>query len=266
MSKNLYDYESAKKIIYDESNVTHKNPLVDLGEMLLKLTVAVILVYFIVFLLSGFLLKMMSSEKQIQLENLLSSFIPVKYQIEENNYDNWRINNIRNNIKYQDGNSLKTYNRNISIIDMKQKNAFCLPNGNIYISKPLYDDLKDDEMLTFVVAHEIAHYKNKDHLMALRKSFASMTVLIILAAANPNNQEIVKFVSTGFNLERLNHSRKTELNADKFAIQTLDNLYGNHKAGIRVLELLKNQEISDIEILSDHPNLNSRIKFIKQYK
>ena len=45
--------------------------------------------------------------------------------------------------------------------------------GNIYITDTLFKHLNSDEMLTFVIAHEMAHYKNRDHLMNLRKSNGS---------------------------------------------------------------------------------------------
>ena len=148
MTKNNYDYEAAKLLIDDETNVTETNPLKDLFQTCIQLVLILALVYLFTFIASGIVIKSLSIEKQIQMENILSS--------------------IRNRVLSVDRDFPKTSNLDIHIINDNQMNALCYPNGNIYITSELYKRLTDDEMLTFVIAHEMAHYKNKDHLMNLR--------------------------------------------------------------------------------------------------
>ena len=43
-------------------------------------------------------------------------------------------------------------------------NAFVVPNGTIFFTAGMLGEIKDEQMLTFVLAHEMAHYAHRDHL------------------------------------------------------------------------------------------------------
>jgi Zn-dependent protease with chaperone function len=42
-------------------------------------------------------------------------------------------------------------------------------------------------------------------------------------------------------------------------------LYGTSKAGVDVMNILKEKNRFDIEFLSSHPNLDNRIKYINKF-
>ena len=69
MTKNNYDYEAAKLLIDDETNVTETNPLKDLFQTCIQLVLILALVYLFTFIGSGLVIKSLSIEKQIQMEN-----------------------------------------------------------------------------------------------------------------------------------------------------------------------------------------------------
>ena len=222
MTKNNYDYEAAKLLIDDETNVTETNPLKDLFQTCVQLVLILILVYLLTFIGSGIIIKSLSIEKQIQMENILSSMINTETQ--DNNFDTKKIKDIRNRVLSVDRDFPKTSNLDIHIINDTQMNALCYPNGNIYITSELYKRLTDDEMLTFVIAHEMAHYKNKDHLMNLRKGISN------------------------------------EAKADLYAAKILNELYGRTTGGVQVLKILSGQDTGAPEVLSDHPDIQKRIE------
>lgn len=105
MTKNNYDYEAAKLLIDDETNVTETNPLKDLFQTCIQLVLILALVYLFTFIASGIVIKSLSIEKQIQMENILSSMINTETQ--DNNFDTKKIKDIRNRVLSVDRDFLK---------------------------------------------------------------------------------------------------------------------------------------------------------------
>ena len=145
-------------------------------------------------------------------------------------------------------------------------NAFCAPNGNIYITKKLYDKLKSDGELTFVIAHEMSHYKTKDHLMQLRSNLASGVVVFVVSVFTSNSgNDLSSIVSSTIDLSDLKYSRSVETKCDKYAAKVVKLLYGSVDPAVNALEALKENHDTDftIEFLSTHPELDKRIENIK---
>ena len=176
-SYNDDDFERARKLIYDESNVTETNPLSDFFKIIVKFVLVIGLLYFSLFVVLTIVIKNLSIENQIKIENALSGDYK-SIKISAN--DDKRLQKVRDDILKVDNDFPKTSNLKIKIIDMNVVNAFCAPNGNIYITKKLYDKLKTDGELTFVIAHEMSHYKTKDHLMQLRSNLSNSVVVFVV--------------------------------------------------------------------------------------
>ena len=45
----------------------------------------------------------------------------------------------------------------------------------------------------------------------------------------------------------------------------MNSLYGNAKAGVQVMNILKDKNNHDLEFLSSHPNIDKRIKYIQRH-
>ena len=262
---NDFDAEAAKRVIYDDNiNITEANPLKDFFQTVLSLVLILACIYVSVFCISGIIIKSLSVKKQVALENFISPVVDARVA-EISSEEQNRLYKIKNNILSLDKKFPKTSNLDIKVIKNSQLNAMCYPNGNIYITSGLYKKLETDEEFTFVIAHEMAHYKHKDHLLALRQNISNIVVIMTLVIANPSGKEIETLAEGGLNLTDLKFSRTAEENADKYAIKMLNKLYGNAKAGVKVMSILKNDEIFNIEFLSTHPNIDNRIKYIKKF-
>ena len=263
MSNDNFDAEKAKQIIFDDNvNVTEPSPLKDLVSIGINIVLILACVYFSIYFATGAILNNLSIRKQIAIEKFMSSAIKTE-TIEITEYEQNRLNNIKNNILKTDMHFPKTSNLDIFIEKDEQLNALCYPNGNIYITSALYKELKSDEQLTFVIAHEMAHYKNRDHLLNLRRGISNSVVLIMLAIANPGS-ETNKIAESSLNITDLKYSREVEERADKYAVEVMNKLYGNANAGVEVMNILKDKNSFDIEFLSSHPNIDNRIEYIKQ--
>ena len=263
---NNFDAKEEKKIIYEDNiNITEANPLKDLVQIMLNIILFIVSVYLFIFVVSGILLKTLSAEQQVVIENFISSSVCPTNLVELSAKEKQKLNNIKTSILKVDSKFPKTSNLDIKVIKEKQLNALCYPNGNIYITSALYKELKSDEELTFVIAHEMAHYRSKDHLLNLRRNIANGAVLILIAFANPNNQDIGTFIDGSLNVTELKFSRGVEEKADKYAIDIMNKLYGTAKAGVSVMTTLKDKNSFDIEFLSSHPNIDKRIKYIQKF-
>lgn len=260
-----FNAEIAKSIIDSENiNITESNSLKDFAAIVMNLFIFIISIYLFIYIASGVALKCLSLDKQIILENFISPSIQTnltKITIEEQE----RLNKIKQDILNADIKFPKTSNLEIRIINHKQLNALCYPNGNIYITSALYNELETDEELTFVIAHEMAHYRNKDHLLNLRRNISNGAVLLLLSLASPNESNLSRYAESGLNLTDLKFSRGSEAKADRYAVSIMNALYGNARAGVNVLETLKEKNKFDIEFLSTHPNMDKRIKYVKKF-
>ena len=258
-----FDAEAARKLIEaDNINVTEKNPLGELFKILTGLAVTLVSVYLFVFIVSGIVLTNLPADKRSNIEEYLTK-TNKQIPVELSKKDKSRIERVKHNILKADKNFPKSAKLEINVVKSKDINAFSYPNGNIDITEPLFKELKTDEELTFILAHEMGHYKHKDHLMHLRRNIANGTTIILFSIFNPNGN-INTVASSGLELSDLSFSRQDETNADKYAIEMMNKIYGNAKAGIRVMEILKEKNKFNIEFLSTHPDLDRRIKHIEQ--
>jgi len=262
---NNFDAEAAKKIINtDNPNVTVPNPIKELFKIISGIILGICCIYLITFFLSGILLQSLSSDKQADIENFISPKLKlVLVEITEKEQN--RLNNIRDEIIKTDSTFTRTSNLEVRVIKHRQLNAICYPNGNIYITSALYNKLKNDEQLTFVIAHEIAHYKHKDHLLNLRRQISNNAVLIFLSVLSPNNRELHKITNDSLKITDLKYSRNLEAKADKYAVKIMNQLYGNSKEALFVMELLRAKNKHDFEFMSSHPNINKRMDYIRKF-
>ena len=262
---NNFDAEAAKRILYEDNiNVTEPNHLKDLVQILLNLILIILCIYLLIYTLSGAVLMSLSPEKQVMVENFISPKLNTEV-VNISKEEQSRINKVKQKILKVDYKFPKTSNMDIKVINNKQLNALCYPNGNIYITSELFKYLDDDEKLTFVIAHEMGHYKHKDHLLNLRRNISNDVILILISFASPENASVSRSVEDGLNIVDLKYSRGVEEKADIYAIRIMNAIYGNAKAGVEVMKTLKDKNKFDIEFLSTHPNIDKRIKTIEKY-
>ena len=263
---NQYNHNPQLDLIFDETNVTETNWLKSAFEIILKLLLVIIFIYTFVYFSLGILITNLSPEKQIILENAIAKVIIEPKNIADEK-DIEKFNKIKADILLADINFPKTTKLSIYLINDTEKNAFCLPNGNIYITSALYEELTDDEMLTFIISHEMAHYKNRDHLKNIRHKISKAIVTTFLSAAITNESSIVNIADSGMAINELRFSRHCEKKADIYAGKILLKLYNNTQAGVMVLDKLRENRYPAIfGLFSTHPDIDTRIKVLQHLR
>ena len=254
------ELNTAQILAYDETNYKGGGVLQVIGKLCLKIFIIFLTVYLITYSSVSYVLSSLTIQNQQKLESFLASGIKLEeeYKVIQNELPN----EIAHKIVSIDKNFRKTENLKVVVIDAPQKNAMCLPNGKIYITKQLMDILKNEEMLTFVVAHELAHYNHKDHLVSFKKQISNIALVFLAFIFVPDSDVFTNFVSNSLTIMDLAHSREAEYSADRYAGEILRYFYGDVDGGVEVLNTINNAKEDYNEILATHPNYKNRIYYL----
>ncbi|MDR1684567.1 MAG: M48 family metalloprotease, partial [Elusimicrobiota bacterium] len=138
-------------------------------------------------------------------------------------------------------------------------NAFITVDGKIFITEGLLDKLQNEQQLYFVLAHEMAHYVNRDLLKELGRTLALSALLSVFGAD-------ISSMSGGFvNAAAMQFSRRREAAADKFAGDLLFKNFGTRQAAVDFFTLDKQGSHGELlHYLSTHPSHGKRIKLLQK--
>lgn len=142
------------------------------------------------------------------------------------------------------------------VVQSDQVNAFALPGGFVFITRPLLDRCRADEpALAFVLGHEMGHVV-RGHVM---ERMAGGTVMRAAAARLPGgllSGLLTQFVTTAY-------SRDHETEADIFAVRLLCSAGLDPRGAIRTLRLLETLAGGEASLLpaylQTHPPARDRI-------
>ncbi|MBN2754066.1 MAG: M48 family metallopeptidase [Candidatus Goldbacteria bacterium] len=152
----------------------------------------------------------------------------------------------------------------VRFINDKTENAAALPGGIIFFYKGLYDKLNDENEIVFVLAHEMGHFNNRDHLRRLGRS---LIFILLMAGFNSSSNDISGLVNMGLGSAETGFSRHQEIKADLFAADLLMKKYGSAAGAKKVLSLFKTRENGSefMYFLSTHPHSGKRIEAIEKH-
>lgn len=155
----------------------------------------------------------------------------------------------------------------INYIDEPTENAFAGLAGQISIYRGLIELLPDENALAMVIAHEIAHIKHRDPVVALGRGVVVGLFLSAIAGTSTD-----RFVSSIINntgtLTVLGFSRKQERHADEIALKALAAYYGHVNGADTLFKVfLKTEDHLDShtpEFFSTHPLSDNRIDDVQK--
>lgn len=152
------------------------------------------------------------------------------------------------------------YDYKIILIESKTINAAALPGGYILVFSELINITEKPEELAAVIAHEIGHVEKRHVISRIIKELG---LSILLNGDSMVLCEVFKYAtSTAF-------SRQQESEADDFSLKLMEKSRIHPIVMATIFRKFK-EKIRDypdnLEILSTHPNINSRIKAAMNYK
>jgi Zn-dependent protease with chaperone function len=138
-----------------------------------------------------------------------------------------------------------------------------LPGNNIIITTALIEGLESENELAFVLAHELGHFANRDHLRGLGRGLVLLTISTILFGADSSVSQVLE--NSLQNVE-MKFSQNQEKKADLFALRLLNERYGHVGGAIDFFEKLKKKEKGGrfLYFFATHPHSLERIRYLKQ--
>ena len=112
----------------------------------------------------------------------------------------------------------------VHVTESDAVNAAALPGGHMVVFTGLLAEMTSENELAFVLAHELGHYANRDHLRGLGRALVLMTASTVLLGAD---NSVNSMIGQGMVLTELSFSREQESQADEFALETLFCHYGH---------------------------------------
>ncbi|MCK5898436.1 MAG: M48 family metallopeptidase [Methylococcales bacterium] len=155
------------------------------------------------------------------------------------------------------------------IIDDDDVNALALPAGNILLFRGLFDSVHSENGLAFVIAHELGHFINQDHLRGMGRGAVLMALSIVFTGADSN---ISKFLTPTSQFAQAQHSQKAESLADQTALKILACHYGHVGGATEFFDWVKNTPKDSLQKLekvshyfSTHPQIEKRINALHKF-
>jgi Zn-dependent protease with chaperone function len=152
------------------------------------------------------------------------------------------------------------YRFQVHVTQADDPNALALPGGAIVVTSALLERTQSENELAFVLAHELGHFRHRDHLRALGRR---LLVGLVSAAASSLGNDGATLPWTVGELMTLRFDRAQESAADRFALEIVAAEYGHVNGATRFFERLPDAAGSNSERasawLASHPVTADRI-------
>ena len=152
----------------------------------------------------------------------------------------------------------------VVIFKSSEANAFAFPGGYMAVSTEMLDKVKSENGLAFVIAHELAHFHNRDHLRSLGRGIV-MTALAV-ALTGPDSSLSTLLAPTS-QLGQAQYSQARESLADQTAITALNGYYGHVGGADEFFSMMIGMpEYTVLQPFASHPELKRRIERLEQLR
>lgn len=156
------------------------------------------------------------------------------------------------------------YDFEVLILRSAEPNAAALPGGYVLVTSGLIEEVETENELAFVLAHELGHFHNRDHLRRLGRGVVySLALAVVLGSAGsvPDVGTMMgELTSRGFD-------RGQERDADRFALGLVQAEYGHIGSSWRFFQRLSeagSKLDGLVAYLSTHPASASRIEDLRR--
>jgi len=153
------------------------------------------------------------------------------------------------------------YSLRAIVIADEDPNAFAFPGGRVAVTTALLDEVESDNELAFVLAHEVGHFRDRDHLRGLGRALAFGVVVGVFGIGG--SAGAAELAGLAGLLAAAGFSREQESAADAFGLGLLAAEYGHVGGATKFFERLPkpdNAIARGLEgYLSTHPLSAERI-------
>lgn len=190
-------------------------------------------------------------------------------EVDPNRADAQEVRYVGNRIWQSSDASRSPYRYQYHLLgDTKTINAFALPGGQVFITKALYDKLRDEAELAGVLGHETGHVVERHSAQQIEKGQLGQTLVTAVAVGASDRQQgysAAMIASMVNQLTQLKFSRGDESEADRQGLRYLAQSGFDPRAMIDVMKVLMEASKGgrQPEFLVTHPYPENRIKEIE---
>jgi len=150
----------------------------------------------------------------------------------------------------------------VRYVETDVPNAFATLGGRVFVTSGLYTRMPSENALSMVLAHEVAHIRERDPISALG-GVAMMQ--LVLALMGGEAASLTPYIA---HLVQLGYSRRVERRADSLAMEAVRQRYGHLGGAAATFEVLadyKDAEGARVpSLLSTHPADSERIARLRE--
>ena len=148
------------------------------------------------------------------------------------------------------------------VVHEDQPNAFAIPGGYIFIFDGLLTQIRSEDEIAGVLAHEIGHVE-RNHFFKDTKKIAALDIATIAAILLGGGNIAAATIAGAANIDvRLQFSRENEAEADTYALRYLKQAGYSSKVLLDFFDSLIRYERFNPQLVpayvSTHPDLDSR--------
>ncbi|MDA3901967.1 MAG: M48 family metallopeptidase [Desulfuromusa sp.] len=239
------------KQLNDNVNVSKTHPLIELFWLIGGLIVLVGLV----FLILGVTTDWAVSKTPIKIENWIGHLALAEFPADENKALEQRLQSLLDSLP--EDSPLHQYNFHVFLDESDIVNAIALPGGNIVVYAGLLNEVKSENELAMVLAHELGHFAHRDHLRGLGRGLGVAVAATLLFGEESAASSLVSKTLLTF---QARYSQDQESAADQFGLDLLTRRYGHAGGATDFFSRLTEDAGSKLPyLLASHPHPKVRI-------
>ncbi|HID69916.1 MAG TPA: peptidase M48 [Desulfobacterales bacterium] len=238
------------KLADGDVNISKSHPLKEAAWLVGGLVLLMLMLYFSLGFLSGLIAMRLPVKAEIWIGSKISSV----FEYDSNDYLQNHLDLLVKALPADS--SLHAYNFKIYLDESEQVNAMALPGGSIVVLKGLLKNIKSENELDMVLAHELGHFAHRDHLQAMGRGLLVVAASLLLPG--DQSSDIVPWIAG--KLERT-YSQKQEAAADSWGIDLLNSRYGHVGGATDFFTRLAGKDKSHLSyFFATHPHPDYRIE------
>ena len=151
----------------------------------------------------------------------------------------------------------------VYLVPHPEANALAFPGGTIVVFSELMKEAESENELAFVLAHELGHFANRDHLRALGRRLVLLTISAVILG---QDSSVTRFLTNSLLTVEMKFSQEQEEMADLWALDLLNRRYGQVAGATDFLERLaeKEKESRFRYYFATHPHPRDRVEMLKE--
>ncbi len=245
------------KHIEENVNVSKTHPLAELGWLVGGLMLIVLICY----LLLGFATEIAVFKIPVKAEVWIGEHLIGRMDALESPALQHRLQRLVESLPTDS--PLHEYDFSVQLVESDEINALALPGGHIVVFSGLVEQADSENEVAMVLAHELGHFANRDHLRRLGRGLSLAIGAFLLFGENSAAGDLVNKL---FYLSESHYSREQESAADRFGLDLLVASYG-HAGGATdfFARVGKKAEQRAPYLLASHPHPQARIDELEEW-